>query len=269
MEVDLDCSCTPFVAVWKTGKRCIYKLKSLRPMRHLFLLLLLVHSSGCAALIPADTLPQRRPVVPDTVFGHNEQQPEFRGGQEGLYRYLAVNVHYPNEARERQLTGKVFISFRIDTLGAVGDVKLMKGIGGGCDEEAVRVIAQMPDWIPGKVGSRTVTTLYNLPIYFSEEEQALRALLRKWLLASEESPAQRGKRAAPTLQLNGQLARLYTYRPEKGEPLWLLDGHDLIPEVRAALDPATIKTLTAIRRWEATELYGERGQFGVVLLESR
>jgi TonB family protein len=237
-------------------------------MRHLLILLLLVHSSGCSALIPTDTLPQLQSVLPDTVFGYYEQQPEFRGGQEGLYRYLAVNVHYPNEARERHLAGKVFVSFKIDTSGAVSDVKLMKGIGGGCDEEAVRVIAQMPNWIPGKVGNRTVATLYNLPIFFSEEEQALRILLRKWFLASEESPTQRGKRVAPTLQIHGQLALLYGYRPDKGEPLWLLNGHELTPEARAALNPATIKTLTVIRRSEATELYGERGKTGVVQLVS-
>lgn len=96
-----------------------------------------------------------------------EQIPEFPGGEEKLLKYLQNNIVYPQTAKENNITGKVFVTFVISRDGAVKDVKVLKGIGGGCDEEAVRVIKNMPKWQPGKQDGKTVNVQFNLPIKFA------------------------------------------------------------------------------------------------------
>ncbi|MBP7496944.1 MAG: TonB family protein [Bacteroidales bacterium] len=96
-----------------------------------------------------------------------EQMPEFPGGEEKLLKYLQNNIVYPQTAKENNITGKVFVTFVISRDGAVKDVKVLKGIGGGCDEEAVRVIKNMPKWQPGKQDGKSVDVRFNLPIKFA------------------------------------------------------------------------------------------------------
>lgn len=78
------------------------------------------------------------------MFRVVEQQPEFPGGMHALGQYLAKNLRYPKEARQNRIQGKVFVQFVISSTGTVHDLRVLKGIGGGCDEEAVRVVSQMP-----------------------------------------------------------------------------------------------------------------------------
>lgn len=76
------------------------------------------------------------------------------------------NIKYPVEAKKTGIQGTVFVTFIIQENGAVTDVKVLRGIGGGCDEEAVRVVKMMPNWIPGKDKGKNVAVQYNLPIKF-------------------------------------------------------------------------------------------------------
>ena len=105
-----------------------------------------------------------------------EKQPTFQGGQEGLIKFLVENIKYPAEAKEKGIEGKVFVSFVVMANGSVKDVKILKGIGGGCDEEAMRVISMMPKWNPGTEKGKPVNVAFNLPISFrldkkTEEEK--------------------------------------------------------------------------------------------------
>lgn len=102
-------------------------------------------------------------VKPYTIV---EQMPEFPGGEAALNNYLRQNMSYPAIAKESNIQGTVFISFVVNRNGAISDVKILRGIGGGCDEEAVRVVRSMPAWIPGKQNGATVPVLYNLPVKF-------------------------------------------------------------------------------------------------------
>ena len=104
---------------------------------------------------------------PDQVFTIVEQMPSFPGGEAELRNYLQKNVKYPPFARENGITGTVYLSFIIGKDGSVSDVKLLRGIGGGCDEEAMRVVRAMPSWKPGKQSGNAVTVMYNLPVKFS------------------------------------------------------------------------------------------------------
>lgn len=96
-----------------------------------------------------------------------EVMPEFPGGQEGLNEFLGNNLEYPQLAKEQGIQGKVWISFIVYKTGEVGNVKIEKGIGGGCDEEAVRVVKKMPNWKPGLQDGKPVTVKFRFPINFT------------------------------------------------------------------------------------------------------
>lgn len=102
----------------------------------------------------------------DTIYKVVEIMPEFPGGKENLMKYLAENINYPEKAKEDGVKGRVFISFVVEKDGAVGGVKLLRGIGSGCDIEAMRVIKSMPNWKPGLSEGKPVRVQYNLPIKF-------------------------------------------------------------------------------------------------------
>jgi len=100
------------------------------------------------------------------VFVIVEEMPSFAGGETKRNEYLAKNIVYPDFATKKGIQGTVYVSFIIDTVGSVTKVRLLRGIGGGCDEEAMRVISEMPKWIPGRQNGKAVRVVYNMPIYF-------------------------------------------------------------------------------------------------------
>ena len=95
-----------------------------------------------------------------------ETTPAFRGGQQKLFEFLGNNLVYPKEAKEAGIEGVVFVEFYIEKDGTVCDAKVLRGIGYGCDEEALRVIGLMPKWSPGKQRGKAVRVRYTLPINF-------------------------------------------------------------------------------------------------------
>lgn len=103
----------------------------------------------------------------DEIFTVVENDPEFPGGMEALYRYLASNIKYPEQAKAENLQGRVFVSFVIEKDGSVSNIKVLRDIGGGCGEEAIRVVQNMPKWKPGRQRGRRVRTQFQLPIYFN------------------------------------------------------------------------------------------------------
>ena len=101
------------------------------------------------------------------IFMVVESMPEFPGGEPALYKYLAENIKYPQMAKESGIQGRVFVTFVVERDGRVTDVRVLRGIGGGCDEEAIRVVADMPKWTPGKQRGKPVRVQYNLPVKFT------------------------------------------------------------------------------------------------------
>lgn len=101
------------------------------------------------------------------VFTLVEVMPEFPGGETALNKFMKDNLHYPKKAMESGITGKVIVSFLVDENGNIRNVKVLKGIGGGCDEEAIRLIKMMPAWKPGKMGGKPVKVSMSLPVKFS------------------------------------------------------------------------------------------------------
>ncbi len=96
-----------------------------------------------------------------------EMQPEYPGGMDALTRFLQKNLHYPLQAQQANVSGKVYLSFVVDRDGSISQIEVQKGIGFGCDEEARRVLREMPRWKPGRQQGRAVRCRFNLPIAFS------------------------------------------------------------------------------------------------------
>jgi len=102
----------------------------------------------------------------DQIFTIVEKMPRFGNGEADLLNYLAKNIKYPQMAKESGISGIVYVTFVVNKKGKVADVKILRGIGGGCDREAVRVVKSMPDWSPGKQRGKSVSVQYNLPVRF-------------------------------------------------------------------------------------------------------
>ena len=106
-------------------------------------------------------------VVEAEIFTVVEESPSFPGGDEARIRFLTENIKYPQIARESSIQGTVYVTFVVEKNGSVTDVRVLRGIGGGCDEEAVRVIKAMPKWNPGKQRGKPVRVQFNMPIKFT------------------------------------------------------------------------------------------------------
>ena len=111
--------------------------------------------------------PAHDPNEPLTIV---DEMPEFPGGPEALYPYIGKNLRYPEQAVEEGIEGVVFLSFVVETDGRISNVNVLRGIGGGCSEEALRVVKGMPNWKPGKQRGKEVRVKYNLPIRFKLAE---------------------------------------------------------------------------------------------------
>ena len=100
------------------------------------------------------------------IFQIVEEMPAYPGGDQKLMEYVAKNIKYPQIARETGIQGRVFVGFVVEPDGSVSNVKVLRGIGGGCDEEAMRVVKSMPKWKPGKQRGKAVRVSYTLPVVF-------------------------------------------------------------------------------------------------------
>ncbi len=105
----------------------------------------------------------------EEIFTVVEQQPEFPGGMAALGQFLSKNIRYPAAAQRANVSGRVFVSFVVNTDGSIQDVQTLKGLGFGTDEEAVRVVKSMPKWRSGKQSGRPVRVKFSLPINFTLE----------------------------------------------------------------------------------------------------
>ncbi|MDH5608035.1 MAG: energy transducer TonB [Cyclobacteriaceae bacterium] len=102
----------------------------------------------------------------DEVFTIVENWPTPVGGMEAFYKYIGENISYPNQARRLDVSGLVFMQFVVEKDGHITDIKVVKGIGAGCDEEAIRVLQNAPAWNPGKQRGRPVRVMMTVPIRF-------------------------------------------------------------------------------------------------------
>ncbi len=104
-----------------------------------------------------------------TIYTSVEEMPSFPGGEASRLKFLQGNTIFPQSAKEKGISGTVYVSFLVESTGKISDIKVLKGIGSGCDEEAIRVVRKMPNWIPGKQAGKPVGVKFTMPIKFSQK----------------------------------------------------------------------------------------------------
>ena len=109
---------------------------------------------------------RREPLKYDKPFSVADIMPGFPGGEAALYRFLSEKLRYPPLAARNSIEGKVHVRFVIEKDGTVTNASVMKGIGYGCDEEAVRVVNEMPKWIPGEINGVRVPVFSSIAVNF-------------------------------------------------------------------------------------------------------
>ncbi len=102
----------------------------------------------------------------DEIFTVVEESATPKGGMQAFYKFVGEKIKYPAQARRMGIEGRVFVEFVINKDGSLSDVRAIKGIGAGCDEEAVRIVQSSPAWNPGKQRGKAVKQRYTLPIIF-------------------------------------------------------------------------------------------------------
>lgn len=131
-------------------------------MKKIFFLLLVVISAGLKAQV-TDSVQTLS--IGDTVFV--DVMPEYPGGTQALYTFLAKNIKYPKTAKKNNVEGIVYVKFVVDENGDVKNPVIIRGIGAGCDEEVIRVVKKMPKWKPGEINGVKIEVYYTLPCKFS------------------------------------------------------------------------------------------------------
>lgn len=126
-----------------------------------------------ASITTSERLTNYYPVMPPEELGDEpdvhvivEKMPEFPGGIAAMMNYFGKSIRYPLAAREQNIQGRVFLNFVVEKDGSISNVVVLRGIGGGCDEEAVRVVQEMPKWNPGLQNGKAVRVSFNLPVRF-------------------------------------------------------------------------------------------------------
>ncbi|WP_423147082.1 TonB family protein [Rubrolithibacter danxiaensis] len=119
-----------------------------------------------AFISPAKTEEVEKAAEESRIFTSVEKKPRYGGGSAAFVQYLNTNLNYPAAAREEGISGRVLVTFVVEKDGKITNVSVVKGIGAGCDEEALRVMQNAPSWVPGENGGEKVRVLCTIPITF-------------------------------------------------------------------------------------------------------
>ena len=123
-----------------------------------------------ATSTPVDTIRAKEVFTPvdqkQEFFDVVEQMPEYPGGMQELFSYLSKNIHYPKDAEDQQIQGRVIATFVVMKDGSISNAKVVKSVSPSLDEEALRCINGMPNWIPGRQKGEAVNVKYTIPISF-------------------------------------------------------------------------------------------------------
>ncbi len=200
------------------------------------------------------------------VFSAVEQSPSFPGGQPAFEKYLATTIKYPAKARENKTEGRVIITFIVEKDGALNDMKVVRSVGDGTDEEAIRVLQASPKWNPGIQNGRAVRVQYTVPISFSLASNKPAVKVMGALPAEKVTPTGTGK---TTDFIVGSDKSTFSISPGGSKPLVIIDGKESTYSVMSNLDPQSIKSISVLKDQSATSLYGLKGVNGVIVVTTK
>ena len=230
------------------------------------------------------TSPSGQPANTNKIFTKVDHVPEFPGGIKALFQYLNQNLSYPIRAKQANVSGRVFVQFVVTETGEIRELRILKGIGFGCDEEAVRVVSKMPDWIPGKQNGKPVSVQYNLPIQFSIENREDKRTGQVTPTAKPDSARiQRIKDAMKShnvtffpnpvpdsLNVPGRITiRVRNNLFSENEPLYILDGLEIQKSDFSKIKPNDIERIDVLKDASAKATYGPKATNGVVLITTK
>ncbi|RGV48454.1 TonB family protein [Bacteroides intestinalis] len=173
-----------------------------------------------------------------------EQMPEYPGGIAASVEYIQKNMRYPEAAEKNGTQGRVTVQFIIDKEGNVTNPKVLRSVDKDLDAEAIRLVGAMPKWKPGMQKGKAVAVKYTLPVVFKLEGGEITSSQ----LVTE--------RVAGTV--SGEAV-----------PLYIVDGKEVPSSIMGALRPESIESMTVLKDKSVTELYGEKGKNGVILITLR
>ena len=127
------------------------------------LLLLII---GLFITNPIISLAQNSKQTDQSVYSVVEQMPEFVGGQDAMNKFIQSKIVYPQEALDKKIGGNVYVQFIVEVDGSLSEFEIVKRLGYGLDSAAYKAAKQMPNWIPGKQGGKTVRVKCVIPVQF-------------------------------------------------------------------------------------------------------
>jgi TonB family protein len=202
-----------------------------------------------------------------------ENNPEFVGGKAELNKYLAKNLKYPASASRANVEGKVFVGFTVKQDGSVGNLQIIKGIGFGCDEEAIRLVAKMPNWKPATQNGKPVAVDYHLPITFVLEGGSPQD--KGSTINSEVKHRFTNDGETIFIDNSGKVikesygAKTKTVAQSES-PLYIVDGQRMTDKSMIKnIDPNDIKSIDMLKPETAIAIYGEDGRQGVVVVSTK
>lgn len=188
-----------------------------------------------------DTVKKEKPSVgEEVVFEVVEEMPEYPGGLSAFKEFLARNIKYPKAAFEAKVEGRVIVQFIINKDGSISAPRVVHSVSPELDSEALRVVKSMPKWKPGKQRGQAVPVKFTAPITF-------------YLPGITGSSA-----GSVEIKLEDKTTV---------KPLVLIDGKEVDAAILQALDPNKIKSVSVLKDKSATEVYGEKGKNGVILVD--
>jgi TonB family protein len=212
-----------------------------------------------------DTIPEKD----GKIFTAVEQVPEFPGGINAFSKYLGKNVRYPAEARNNNVQGRVIIAFVVEKDGSLTDVRVVRSVENGIDQEALRVIKQSPNWTPGVENGHLVRVAYSVPIAFTlgdgePAENKTGAVIEK----SNGLTLSSGNEANGSVDTakNMEVARLMGI---SAKPLYIVDGKEVASSYLSKLSPNDIQSIAVLKDKSSIALYGPRGASGVIIITTK
>jgi TonB family protein len=197
----------------------------------------------------------RKEVVYD--FSSIEKLPEFPGGMTAFYRYIGVNFKYPDAARRDSISGRLIISFVVEKDGTLTDFKVLRDLGAGTGEEAIRVLKASPKWNPGMQNDKPVRVQYTLPIAQNLDNQ-----IAKEIKGEIDSVWKGGK------TLN-EIAVMGYAETKVAVPLYEVDGKVVDRAEADGLHPDDIESLQVFKGTSATAIYADKAKNGLVRITTK
>lgn len=218
-----------------------------------------------------DTTPKKD----NKVFVAVEKEPKFKGGFDAFFKFIGANIHYPAALRENNIQGKVFITFVVEMDGSLSNIHVVRDIGGGAGEEAVRVVKLSPNWEPGIQNGHPVRTEFTIPITFTlEKANADKDTTQRSGGAGVKKDKVEYGSGSLYLGLTDSSTKLrvLTSKPYTGtQPLILVDGI-VNPDI-SHLSPNDIESIAVLKPKSKddsmVELYGDKALNGVIVVTTK